>query len=270
MDYSTLLPQIKSLHAQVPKSRVLKALIQTLYKSKKSIAYSYLTLLLWEYIAEELPDHLCHIPEPIFNPSAAVRWKKRYISHELACAILDFHAITHKISTSNVQTVLAIGANAWQLGYVFLHQIPLLKYIVTDSSFALQRVQGHYEKVFPNKKIFLYRPFENFESVKQEFESASICLIEPCQLPLLPPRSVDLGITIDVLDKLSHQEMGNYFELLAKLIKGYFYFKEQKNSSIKEADYQLPEEWEEIFWRTCILHPFSFEALFAQGTIIDQ
>src|SRR5262249_41192283 len=115
------------------------------------------------------------------------------------------------------------------------------------------------------KKIFSYRPFEYFETVQQEFESSSICLIEPCQLALLPPCSVDLGITIDVLDKLSRQEMGTYFELLAKLIKGYFYFKEQKNAAIKEADYQLPEEWEEIFWRTCILHPLSFEALFAQA-----
>ncbi|MFC2049433.1 hypothetical protein ACFLR2_02015 [Chlamydiota bacterium] len=269
MDYSTLLPQIKSLHAQVPKSRVLKVLIKTLFastfpreKNKKTLAYSYLTRLLWEYIAETLPPALLQIPEPKTDDAQPVLWNKRPVSQELAAAILDFHAITSTLQNYPIKTVLAIGANQWQLGYVFLQQMPHLKYIVSDAPAALQTAQECFKRAFPEKKIFAYRSFENYEKIRTEFEESSLCFVEPAQLSLLPPRSIDLGITIDVLDKLTRGETDAYFAQLASLINGYFYFKEQKISLIKEADYRVPDDWEEVFWRTCPLYPLSFEALF--------
>lgn len=272
MDYSTLLPQIKSLHSQVPKSRILLVLIQTLLgstfprvKNKKSLAHSYLTRLLWEYIAEALPPALLQIPEPMTDDPWRIQWNKRLVTQELASAILDFHAITSELNHQSIKTVLAIGANQWQLGYVFLLQMPGLKYIITDASEALSITQSHFENAFLERKIFAYRPFESYEEVRPEFEEASICFVEPSQLSLLPAQCVDLGITIDILDKLSRKETDAYFAQLASLIKGYFYFKEQKVSAIKEADYRVPEEWEEVFWRTCPLYPLSFEALFVQA-----
>ena len=276
MDYSTLLPQIKSLHAQLPKKRILRVLIQALFRSnssgnknKKSLAYRYLNVLLWEYIAEVLSPTYLQIPEPtLMSPGVGygIQWNKQHVTQELALAILDFHAITSEITIQSLKTVLAIGASPWQLTYVFLQQIPGLKYIICDAPEALFRAQQHFERIFPEKKIFPYRPFEKYEAICPEFEDSSICLVQPAQLSLLPERSVDLGLTIDVLDKLTRQETNAYFDQLASLIKGYFYFKEQKVSAIKEADYLVPEDWEEVFWRTCSLYPSSFEALFMQAT----
>ncbi len=276
MDYSTLLPQIKSLHAQLPKKRILSILIQTLFRSdfsrnknRKSLAYRYLNVLLWEYIAEVLSPAMLQIPEPTMmsnGVSSGIQWKKRHVTQELALAILDFHAITSEINIQSLKTILAIGANQWQLAYVFLQQIPGLKYIISDTPGALFETQQQFERVFPEKKIFPYRPFKNYESIYQEFKESSICFLEPAQLSLLPERSVDLGLTIDVLDKLSRQETNAYFDQLASLIKGYFYFKEQKVSAIKEADYRVPYDWEEVFWRTCPIYPSFFEALFFQAT----
>lgn len=271
MDYSTLLPQIKSLHAKMPKRRILPILIQTLFKAncardngKKSLADRYLTVLLWEFIAETLPTNLLQIVEPSSTLSGRVLWNKRYVTQELALAILDFHAIT-QVTGPSFQSVLALGANQWKLGYVFLQQIPNLKYIIVDTPSELRDVQKHFERIFPEKKIFSERAFDSYHAVAKEFEEASICLIHHEQLSLLPQKSIDLGLTINVLDQLSLNAINHYFGELALLIKGYFYFKEQKISAIKEADYRLPEEWEEVFWRTSPLCPASFEALFFQG-----
>lgn len=223
-------------------------------------------MLLWEYIAELSPA-LLQIAEPSSVGSGHIVWNKRHVTQELASAILDFHAITSEINIQSLKTILAIGAHPWQLAYVFLQQIPGLKYLITDVPGALLEAQQQLERVFPEKKIFSYRPFDNYDAISGEFEESSICFVEPPQLFVLPKRSVDLGLTMDVLDKLSRQETNTYFEQLESLIKGYFYFKEQKVSAIKEADYLVPDDWEEVFWRTCPLYPNSFEALFLQGTL---
>ncbi len=267
MDYSTLLPQIRSLHSQVPKSRILLVLIKTLFASNRnSLAYIYLTRLLWEYIAEALPPALLRIEEPWKEDPRLVKWNKRIVSQELACAILDYHTITCGVEDKRIERVLTLGANHWQLGYVFLRQMPHLQYILADSPAALDVAQSHFARIFPDRRIFNYRTFTQFESIREDFEKSNICFVDPSQLILLPPCSIDLGVTIDVLDKLDRKEADNYFVELDRLIRGYFYFKEEKYSALREADYHLPDDWEEIFWRTCPLYPHSFEALFVQST----
>lgn len=269
-------PQFRFLHSNIGKHRMILALIQTLFSSKfaheskkKSLTYIYLTRLLWEYISHLLPPHLLEIEEPRIGNPLLVKWKNRQVTQDLAHSLLEFHTIMTSMATLKIKTILELGAGYGRLAYVFLKNIPSVKYLIADIPPALFVSQSYLSRVFADQKIFRFRPFTKFEEIQQEFEEARICFLLPHQLELLAPQSIDLGISISSLHEMTCSQTSYYFSQFDRLISGYFYFKQWKEFylplekiTIVEADYQVPPDWEEIFWHTCPVQTLFFEALF--------
>ena len=274
-------PQIKFLHAHVKKHLIVLSFIKTLFSSKfaheskkRSLSYTYLTQLLWEYISATLPPHLLNIEEPLVGSPLLVKWRGRQITQDLANSLLEFHSIISHVKEKSIHTVLELGAGYGRLGHVFLTHLPHVKYIIADIPPALCVAQSYLERVFSGKKVFPFRPFECYEDIREEFETASICFLLPHQLELLPEKSIDLGVNISSLHEMTLESNHYYFSQFSRLIAKCFYFKQWKESfnphdhlMIRETDYPIPDTWKEIFWHTCPVQTRFFEALFTSGTL---
>ncbi len=268
-------PRFRFLHSNVRKNRMILTLLQTLVSpqgaekvKKKSRSAIYLTRLLWEYLLLHLPSRLLEIEEPAIGNPMWVKWRNRMVTEDLGNSLLEFHTLETAIDLSTIHTVFELGAGYGRLAFVFLKQLPAIKYIVADFPPNLFIAQNYLGQLFAERKIFHFRPFKEFAEIQSEFEEASLCFFLPHQLEKLPSQSIDLGISIGTLDEMTRGQIAYYFSQFDHLLSGYFYFKQRKASylpqhkmTILEADYPVPVHWEELFWHPSPLNPLFFEAL---------
>ena len=242
-----------------------------LMKRRHTIYYNLLTKLLWAYVekndSEGLLDRLSEPQEG--NPPQVLR-KGRLISQDLANSLLEYEAILHPdVDRREVRTILELGPGYGRTAYVFLTLQPGCRYVLVDIPPALYVAQRYLSSVVPNRKIFEFRPFDDFATVKSEFESSDIVFLTPNQLESLPDKSVDLFINISSLHEMRMDQIRYYFREIERLTRKYFYFKQWQettvpfeNETIKEADYPVGNDWNLIYRQQCKVQLKFFEALY--------
>lgn len=253
-------------------SGALKAPRHDLLKRKHTIFYNILTNLLWSYVEKnDTEGHLKRLHEPLEgNPLEVIR-DGRLISQDLANSLIEYEAILHPdLDRREVRTILELGPGYGRTAYVFLTLQPGCRYILVDIPPALYVAQRYLTALFPERKVFGFRPIDNFEDVQEEFANADIIFLTPNQLELLPDKSVDLFINISSLHEMRMDQVRYYFGEIERLTRKYFYFKQWKettvpfeNETIREADYPVRDEWDLVYRQQCTIQHKFFEALYA-------
>jgi hypothetical protein len=134
---------------------------------------------------------------------------------------------------------------------------------------ALYIAQRYLTSVFPDRRVFAFRPFDNYENVREEMEDCSIIFLTPNQLEMIPDKSIDLFINISSLHEMRMDQIRFYFREIERLTRKYFYFKQWKetqvpleNETIREADYPIGSSWTLINRQQCAVQHKFFEALY--------
>ena len=242
-----------------------------LLKRKHTIFYNMLTQLLWVYAEKnDSAGNLARLTEPLEGNPLHVERNGRLISQDLANSLLEYEAILHPdVDRREVKTILELGPGYGRTAFVFLELNPGCRYILVDIPPALYVAQRYLSNVFAERKIFGFRPFENFESVQADFDAAEIIFLTPNQLELLPDRSVDLFVNISSLHEMRMDQIRYYFTEIERLTRKYFYFKQWQettipfeNETIREADYPVPADWRLVNRQQCKVQAKFFEALY--------
>ena len=243
-----------------------------LLKRKHTIFYNLLTNLLWVYVEKNDSDGLLRqIDEPLEGNPLRVTRGDRLISQDLANSLIEYEAILHPdLDRREVRTILELGPGYGRTAHVFLTLQPGCRYILVDIPPALYVAQRYLTSIFPQRKIFSFRAFDDYQSVQQEIENADIVFLTPNQLELLPNKSVDLFVNISSLHEMRMDQVRYYFGEIERLTRKYFYFKQWKettvpseNETIKEADYPVCAEWRLLHRQQCAVQHKFFEALYA-------
>jgi putative sugar O-methyltransferase len=271
--------QVKDLVKNLPLQATLKSILRTCLVPKKhqyftwaqSLAYNFLTYLLWEYAIRNDPHHLRdRLAEPLEGNPPRVFAKGKLISQDLANSMLEYSSIMG--SVNQVSTIIELGAGSGRTAFVFLKLMPFVKYIIADIQPALAIAEKYLASQFPERRIFHYRPFDSYLDVKEELERADIIFLASDQLQLLPDKMADLFINISSFHEMRQDQVEYFFRLVAKLTRRYFYFKQWKVSKaykkgwdvIKgEASYPVGKNWKKVYHRTCRVQTDLFEALYA-------
>ena len=164
---------------------------------------------------------------------------------------------------------MELGSGYGRTAYVHLTLRPDCRYVLVDIPPALYVCEKYLSDVFKDRNIFLFRPFENYEDIEEEYEQADIVFLMPNQLELLPEKSVDLFVNISCLHEMRMDQIEYYFTLIEKLTRKYFYSKQwwetkvpYENVIIRQADYPVNEHWRHIYTRTCKVQGLMFESLY--------
>lgn len=270
--------QFRFLWNRLPPWKFMGAALQTIFSRshppipwKESRAYTFLTRMVWEYAAAQgSDDMLAKLEEPLEGNPPRVYRKGMLISQDLANAKLEFRSIFHPdVDPTQVNTILELGAGYGRTAFVFLTLLPKVRYIVADIPPALAVCERYLSNCFKDRRIFRYRPFHDYATVREEFEAAQIAFLLPHQLALLPQGSADLFINISSFDEMRKDQIRYYFAVLGPLVRKYFYLKGWKvsanledNTTIAEGDYPIPADWKKIYWKPCAVQDYFFEALF--------
>jgi len=276
-------PGIKSqytyLWQHLPSITLLSVGLRTLFMGshaeipwKNAVSYNLLCRLGWAYaLHSDAAQRVNVLTEPVEGNPFPITYNGKLISQDLSNSFLEYRSIMDaKIKTQSIRTVMELGAGYGRTGYVFLKLKPDIRYIVVDIPPALYVAEKYLSSQFADRRIFRFRPFQDYKTIAQEFEQAQIAFLLPHQLELLPDKSIDLSINISSLHEMLPEQVAYYLNQIDRLTHGYFYMKQWKqwfNSVdqllVKEDYYPIPQSWTRMFWRECAVQTLFFEALFA-------
>jgi putative sugar O-methyltransferase len=231
------------------------------------------TRMLWK-VAERADKEglLKSLEEPMEGDPFRLYWKNKLISQDLANSILEYYAIREHFAPAPEDrvTICELGAGYGRNAFVFLKALPKCRYIVVDIPPALYIAQHYLTRVFPDRKAFTFRPFEDFGKVADEFQAADMAFLLPHQAEMLPKKSINLFLNISSLQEMTLEQIQTYFRLIDRLTAGYFYSKQwkvsqnpQDNIVVRQEDYPVPGSWRQLFHRQAKVQVAFFEAMYA-------
>jgi putative sugar O-methyltransferase len=237
----------------------------------QSVSYNFLSLLQWAYLFRlRLPAGVLDLCEPQEgNPPLIEPMRGRTVSQDLANAILEYDSFERAVSSR--ATILELGAGYGRDGYVIMKMHSDVRYIVVDIPPALWVAERYLASVFPERRVFRYRDFDQFEDVAEEFDKAQIAFLLSSQLLKLPAKSTDLVLNISSLHEMRPDQISFYFEQFDRVLKpgGHMYTKQWRVAKVlfegltlAEADYPIPSSWSTVFTRTARVQTKFFEALY--------
>jgi putative sugar O-methyltransferase len=270
--------QFSFLKEHLPKTTVWRCFFKSafsrklsLFNRKKSIRCKLLTYLLYEYVQKKYsPSFFMGLQEPLEGNPPVVFVQNRPFSQDLINSLLEYNSITNSgLSRNDLKVILELGAGYGRNAFVFLKALPAVKYIIVDIFPAFHISWQYLASQFPDRKIFRFREFDSYAQVKDEFEAADLLFLSPHQLKLLPPKSVDLFINISSFHEMIKSQIDYYFQEVERITRGYFYFKQWKESKIpndniliRESDYPVKKDWTKIYSRECEVQTRFFEAMY--------
>lgn len=235
--------------------------------------YRFFVLLLWAYTArKDRLGWLTSLDEPLAGNPLTFESKAGFISQDICNSLLELNAALESGPGETPLRCVELGAGYGRVAYCLLHRCPKAKYAIIDIPPALYLSQWYLGRTLPERKIFRYRSFDDFATVREEFEKADVAFLLPHQASLLPDKYFDVFINISSLHEMTQKQIHHWFQEIDRLCRGRFYSKQWMTHTneiddlvIKREDYPVPKHWRTVFNRQCVAQPRFFEALYTLG-----
>jgi len=245
---------LRPLFLQFKNSRntELSSGIHPLSTWKGRLNYKLFVGLLWEYARWKDPEKLLDkLEEPFLGNSLDIRRGNQQISQDLANSVLERNVIMQHVDCADkkTMTVAELGAGYGRLAYVFL-KTTSCRYFIFDIPPALGLSQWYLSKLFPERRIFRFRHFQDFSEIREELAQCDIAFFTPNQLEMFPDDYVDIFATVSSLHEMRMDQIKNYITLMERISQTFLFIKqwndmrnEENNITVRREDYILSEEW---------------------------
>jgi|GEM_PF-447021 len=245
-------------------------------RTAQIMMYRWLVSMLWDFTRAhdklQLADRLS---EPHLGSPIDIFYQSRRISQDLAHSIIECNSILDGISLSSPDRTLRvaeIGAGYGRLGYVLMHAVKC-QYVVLDIPPSLYVSQWYLSELFPEKRIFHFRHFEQFEDIAEELSRADIAFFSANQIELLPDKYFDLSINISSLHELRPDQIDNMLGQIFRITQRYVYLKQYKEYvnpydglRLLEDSYKIAPGWRHRYYRDEPVDSRFFETLIESET----
>jgi len=238
----------------------------------RQVELSLFTRMLWT-LAERTDSLglMAEIEEPALGNPFKIHLGGKLISQDIANSLLEFYSIREVFSPPRSErfTIAELGAGYGRTAHVFLKAFPRCRYIIVDIPPALYVAQNYLTRIFPKRKAFRFRAFQEIGEVITEMDTSDIVFLLPHQAEMLEKNAVHLFINISSLHEMTRDQIALYLKMIDRLTDGYFYTKQWKVSvnpfdkiSIHFNDYPIPDGWVELYLRTPRVQVSFFEAIY--------
>jgi putative sugar O-methyltransferase len=212
------------------------------------------------------------LTEPaIGNPIKIWRGTK-IITQDLANSIIEANVIVELLQSMRKRPRVAeIGAGYGRLAHVYAATQPGA-YFIFDIPPALYVSQWYLTRVLPDKRIFTFRPFEDFQSVEREIAAADICFFTANQITKFPAGYFDVIVSISTLPEMRPEQIELYLNLFERLSAHHIYLKQWKSwknsldgTDMRVEDYLLGDDWRLSLDQTDPIVPEFFNRVWQRG-----
>jgi putative sugar O-methyltransferase len=244
----------------------------TAFNPLEALIYKTYVGMLAGFTRQHDPEgYLKTIEEPTVGNPWRIRYNGNWISQDLCNSIYELYsALNFQKPTQGTFNIAELGAGYGRLAYVFLKVASQASYTIIDIPPALFVAQEYLSTLFPQERIFKYREFSSFDSVRDEFNASRIRFLMANQIELLPPKQFDLFINISSLHEMTQEQITNFTNQIDRTTKGNFYTKQWRKSRageankfvLRENEYPIPKTWQELWHRQHPVQRMFFDALY--------
>jgi putative sugar O-methyltransferase len=175
---------------------------------------------------------LQQIEEPIAGNPILIKWDGKRISQDLAVNYMDFLGITKTFPVNKIGTILEIGGGYGCLASLFARVENAPKYWMVDIPTSLYVAQEYLKLIFPTKKVFEYRHFDDFSEIENEAKEADFCFFTSNQIALLPKQSIDVAVGINCFGDMPEYQIKNYLQILSSVSKVVIYLRNEISKNV--------------------------------------
>lgn len=207
--------------------------------------------MLWEYARSEDPERLLDkLEEPVLGRPLDIRRGFRRISQDLANSVLERNAIMQSVRKDRETIIVAeLGAGYGRLAYVFL-KTTSCRYFIFDIPPALDLSQWYLSSLFPERRIFRFRHFDNFQEIHEELAQCDVAFFSSNQLEMFPDDAVDVFVTVSSLHEMRMDQIQNFIALMQRISQKLLFIKQwyvgvngSDNITVRREDYELAKYW---------------------------
>lgn len=231
--------------------------------------YGMYVSLLWSYVRSGRDDLAERLSEPLLGDPIPIRFDGHPISQDLATSIHEYRTLRPHLPSRGV--LAEIGAGYGRLGHV-AHAADNVRYWVFDISPALTVSEWYLSSLFPDRKIFRWRPFERWDEVADEVEESDFAFFSADQLALVPRGAVDVFAAISCLHEMTSEQADFQMAHMAEKGGTALYTKnwtEWHNAhdgvTFRSSDLTAPPGWRTVLDRTDAIWPKFTEKLFTRA-----
>lgn len=228
------------------------------------------TGLLWELaLAGDTRGLLPTLEEPLLGSPVPLLRQGRRISQDLANSYREFLAVADGVGLDcrDRPVIAELGAGYGRLAWVF-GKLTKARYWIIDIPPTLALSQWYLETLFPDEKIFRFRPFEDFSTIADELAQARFAFFTPDQTAKLPDHALDILISISSLHEMSPIQVAHYLEAAKRLSRDAIYIKQWVQGVVQHQGhfithdlYRLGTAFTPVFDRRDLANPKFFETL---------
>ena len=234
--------------------------------------YKIFTSLVWEQMLKHDKHGLAKsLQEPEIGNPIKIWQDGRLITQDLANSIVEANVMADAMTGVKHPKIAEIGAGSGRLAHVYASTQPGT-YMIFDIPPALLVSQWYLASIFPNKKIFYFRPFEKFDDIRQELESCDIAFFAANQIEKFPENYFDLILSISTLPEMRKDQVSMYLDYFSRLSRGHIYLKQWRSwknpldgTDIKAEDYLVGKEWSLVLDRVDPINPRFFNRVWQKS-----
>ncbi len=239
----------------------------------QSMQYNMVLLILFEKIkSKNIFKNYEKINKDIYkkyNPFLTIDGK--IITQQMLISLLEFEKIEIllKEKSDNETKIVELGAGYGRTANMILSLMNNVKYVIADLPPSIYFAQKNLREFFPNKKIIEGYDLEDKESLIKAYNNCDILFIFPHQLNYFNDNFFDVSLSIGNLCEMEKTQIKNYMNIFEKISKNIYIkvweisglpFSFYKYYSVhKKSDYEIKDNWEEIFKERCLMPTNQFE-----------
>ena len=232
--------------------------------------------LLWEYVlATDRFGILVNLSElEVGNPIRITR-QGRLISSDLAHSVRERNMLMESClcDARSSLTVAEIGGGHGRLAEIY-GRTTNYRYFNFDITPALYVSQWYIKSIFPNDKVFAFRPFSSFSEIEKELSDCRFAFFTPNQIEYMPDGIVDLFINMNSLMEMRKEQIINFLAHINRLTTIAFFSRQWikwKNPCdqiiLGKEDFALGIDWDKIVDIVDDIHPLFFNQIWKKRSI---
>ena len=265
-------PSLLPLSAEIRGPGRLESVNDTTFNTNptETRVYTLFVGLLWWYASRHDPDGVAaRLEEPASGDPVPIFQDNRPISQDLANSLRELRRFQHQLTSDPAGTTFAeIGAGYGRLSAVARAATGCRLWIV-DIPPALAVAEWYLPTIFPEARVFRWRPFGTWEEIQDEVEGCQLAFFTVDQLPKLPSKSVSVFATVSALHEMTPEQIGGFLMEQARIARAGIYTKnwtdwlnEPDGFRFQSATLKPPDGWQTVFDRPDDIHASFTEKLF--------
>ncbi|MDT7713252.1 MAG: hypothetical protein QOG46_1974 [Pseudonocardiales bacterium] len=228
--------------------------------------------LLWEYVRRvDRRGILTRLQEPALGDPVVASYRGRRISQDLCNSVHELYSATAAFPENRPGPggVLELGGGYGRVAWVFMEEFPEARYILCDIPPALAIAQEYLTTLFPDRRTFRFRHFDDEAEVADELAAAQLVFLTPNQLSMLAPLGVSLSVNISSLHEMRPEQIAHYLGEVDRHTNGFFYTKQwgswhnpDDDVVVDRTSYPYPPSWRQVYERTHPIQRAFFHGLY--------